>query len=226
MDSERYSRQSALFNEEEQSRLWNSTVVIVGCGGLGSQVIANLVSVGIGSFVLVDHDVVEESNLNRQFIHFGRLGHHKVDSAEEWILNAQPKASVEKHKCMLDAENADGIVSEGDIVIDCLDSVSSRYVLAQSCRRMGRTLIHGGVEGTFGQVMSFLPDSQITLESVVRGEDGPHASYAPAVSLIGSLMADEAVSMILGRSGGGVLVTAEVSSRTMERRPLGRNKNL
>ncbi|MBQ3735586.1 MAG: hypothetical protein II855_01495 [Candidatus Methanomethylophilaceae archaeon] len=70
--------------------------------------------------------------------------------------------------------------------------------------------------------MSFLPDSQVTLESVVRGEDGLHASYAPAVSLIGSLMADEAVSMMLGRSGGGVLVTADVSSRTMERRPLGR----
>ena len=226
MDSERYSCQSSLISDEEQNRLWNTTVVIVGCGGLGSQVIANLVSVGVGSFVLVDHDVVEESNLNRQFIHFGQEGHHKVDSAEEWILNAQPKASVSKHRCMLDAENADAIVSEGDIVVDCLDSVSARYVLAQSCRSMGKTLVHGGVEATYGQVMSFLPDSPITLESVVKGEDGPHVSYAPAVSLIGSLMADEVVSLILGRSKGGVLVTADVSARTTERRPLAPDRTI
>ena len=130
MDSERFSRQSAMISAEEQSKLKGSTVVIVGCGGLGSQLIADLVCAGVGGYVLVDPDTVSESNLNRQFIHFGNIGKKKVDSAEEWILRADPDCRVSKHAVALDVDNASSLVSEGDIVADCLDNVASRRMLA------------------------------------------------------------------------------------------------
>ena len=220
MASERFSRQASIVGEEGQSALHKTKAVIVGCGGLGSQVITNLVSAGVGAFILVDGDTVAESNLNRQFIHFGHLGHMKVDSAEEWILRAYPDASVTKHACMLTSGNADDIVAEGDVVIDCLDNIPSRHILAESCRRKGKTLIHGGVEGMYGQVAVFPSDSPVRLESIINGKDSEHASIAPAVSAVGAVMASETVECILGRCRECRLTTLDLSAGRMERRRL------
>ncbi len=221
MDSERYSRQSAIIGPEDQKKLWDTTVVIVGCGGLGSQLIADLVSVGIGHYVLVDPDIVTESNLNRQFIHFGHLGHHKVDSAEEWIYNALPEATVVKHRRSLGEENAESVVSEGDIVADCLDNVASRHILAAACRSAGKPLVHAGVEALFGQVMTFLPDSPVRMEDILKSDPPIHMSYAPAVSMIGAIQADEVVSCILGCCDACTLVTLDLESRTVDRHGMG-----
>ncbi len=221
MDSERYERQAPLIGPEQQSKLWDTTVVIVGCGGLGSQLIANLVSVGIGHYVLVDPDIVTESNLNRQFIHFGHLGHHKVDSAEEWIYNALPEATVAKHRRSFSEENAESIVAEGDIVADCLDNVETRFVLARACRAAGKPLVHAGVEALFGQVMTFLPDSPIVLEDILKKDPPFHVAYAPAVSMVGSIQADQVVSHVLGCGEPCTLVTLDLESGTVDRRRLG-----
>ena len=221
MGSERFSRQAAIISADEQSRLRESTVVIVGCGGLGSQLIADLVCAGVGGYVLVDPDTVAESNLNRQFVHFGKLGRKKVDSAEEWILNADPDCRVAKHACALDADNAISLVSEGDIVADCLDNVASRRILAEACRKAGRTLVHAGVERRFGQVMTFLPDAPVRLEDILGKEDVPvHVSFAPAVSMIGALQADELICVLLDRSDPGTLFSLDLESRTLEKRSL------
>ena len=223
MDSERFSRQAAMISAEEQCKLKGSTVVIVGCGGLGSQLIADLVCAGVGGYVLVDPDTVSESNLNRQFIHFGKSGRRKVDSAEEWILNADPDCRVEKHACALDADNALSLVSEGDIVADCLDNIASRRILAEACRKAGRTLVHAGVEGRYGQVMTFLPDAPIRLEDILGKEYVPdHVSFAPAVSMIGALQADELICVLLDRSDPGTLFSLDLESRTLERRSFPR----
>lgn len=221
MDSERYCRQEPLIDAGEQKKLKDATVVIVGCGGLGSQLIANLVSVGIGHYVLVDPDIVVESNLNRQFLHFGHLGHHKVDSAEEWIMTALPDATVVKHRRALSDENAESIVAEGDIVADCLDNVQSRHILARACRAVRKPLVHAGVEALFGQVMTFLPDSPVTLEDIMKEDPPFHVAYAPAVSMIGSIQADEVVSFVLGRSEPCTLITLDLDSHVVDRRRLG-----
>ena len=219
MDSERFVRQRALFGPGEQERLRDTNVVIVGCGGLGSQLIADLVSAGMAHFVLVDGDTVEPSNLNRQFIHFGNLGMRKVDSAGRWIKTADPGAEVTGYARMLDADNASEIVSSGDIVADCTDNVGTRRILAEACRRAGRTLVHAGVEGRYGQVMTFLPDAPVTLGEIVGKKDVPdHISYAPAVSLVGAVQADELIMTVLGRSEPGTLITVDLENRSMERR--------
>ena len=221
MDSERFLRQNVIISVDEQRRLKDTNVVIIGCGGLGSQLITDLVCAGIGGFVLVDPDIVSESNLNRQFIHFGNIGKKKVDSAEEWILNADPDCRVEKHACVLDADNALSLVSEGDIIADCLDNIASRRILAEACRKAGRTLVHAGVEGRYGQVMTFLPDAPIRLEDILGKEYVPdHVSFAPAVSMMGALQADELICVLLGRSDPGTLFSLDLESRTLERRSL------
>lgn len=222
MPSERFDRQSALFSDSEQDILGGSCVAVIGCGGLGSQVVVNLVSAGIGRFVIADPDVVCESNLNRQFVHFGHLDHHKVDSMEEWILGADSSAEVRKCRCAVDAGNADSVISDADVVVDCLDNVASRYVLAQSCRRMGKVLVHGGVDGRYGQVSVFGPGTVPRLEDILRPvEEGAHISYSPSVSVIGALEADQAVAVLLGHETlEGSILTVDMETFAMERHSL------
>ena len=219
MLSERFSRQSKLISPVEQSRLHDSNVAIVGCGGLGSQVIANLVSAGVGGFVLIDPDTVSESNLNRQFIHFGRVGGLKTCSARDWILKASPDARVTEYATALDEGNASDIVAKCDIAVDCLDNVPSRLTLAKACRDAGRILVHGGVEAYCGQVATFLPSSGFTMEKLMRSDVPDHVSYAPAVSVVGALMVHSVISALLGRPEEGLTVV-DVSAGSVRKVPV------
>jgi molybdopterin/thiamine biosynthesis adenylyltransferase len=165
MDSDRYSRQSALFSDEEQSKLWNSTAVIVGCGGLGSQVITNLVSVGVGSFVLVDHDVVEESNLNRQVLSLpGNLGSRKAAAAADRVRAIDPSINVTAVCEYITKENAPALLADADLVMDALDNAGARLMLEDAAEEAGVTIIHGAIRGWDLQVMSVPPGSGLLHE--------------------------------------------------------------
>lgn len=225
MTSERFVRQRSVVSEEEQERLRGSTVAVVGCGGLGNHVVMGLTSIGVGGFILVDGDLASESDLNRQFLSFGHLGQYKADVLGEWILRTDPSMRVEKYRRMIDDDCCDGIIGRADVVVDCLDNNDSRRVLARSCRRTGRILVHGGVEDSFGQAGVFMPDSRIHLESLLPDAEGEHPSYSPAVSIIGALEADEAVKVVLGRDDVlfDSLLFFDLHAHSMEIRRFGRD---
>ena len=200
---ERYSRNILIENIgiEGQKKLLNSKVLIAGCGGLGSGVIAALSSVGVGTLGLVDNDVVEISNLNRQFIHKPEnIGKFKVDSAKDWINSYNPDIKTEIYQLRLDESNYDFLKSY-DIIIDCFDSFESKFILNEACIKSEKILIHGGVTEFFGQVTTIIPrdnsclrclfpDSE--LSSVLKGV------ISPAVSTVASIQAMETVKVILG----------------------------
>jgi len=200
---ERYNRNIlvAQVGEEGQKKLSQSKILVCGAGGLGSTVIANLASVGIGTIGIIDNDVLELSNLNRQYIHkFENIGKVKVESAATWIKEFNPETNVKIYQIRLDEENYKEIVGEYDLIMDCFDSFKSKFLLNKIAVETGKTLIHGGVTEFFGQVTTIVPQKTACLKCILPEEDGYviKGVLSPAVSAIASFEAMEAVKIILG----------------------------
>lgn len=204
----RYSR-NILINEisqEGQKKLNKAKILVAGVGGLGSSVIIHLASVGIGYLGLVDFDEVEESNLNRQYIHFPeKTGVNKTLSAKNWIERFNPDINVEMYNIKLDSTNSDNIISKYDIVIDCFDSYNSKFILNNSCLKNDKPLIHGGVCEFYGQVITILGKESACLNCIFpKTEEFPKEKkgiISPVVGVIGSIQSMEAIKYILGLNG-------------------------
>jgi len=199
---ERYNRNILIeqVGEAGQLKLFNSKVLVCGAGGLGSTVIANLASVGIGTIGIIDNDVLELSNLNRQYIHkFDNIGKVKVDSAKAWIKEFNPEITVNTYPIRLDETNYQEIVKEYDLIIDCFDSYKSKFLLNKIAVNAGKVLIHGGVSEFYGQVMTIVPNSSACLNCILPENDSSLVKgvLSPAVATIASIQSMEAVKVIL-----------------------------
>lgn len=201
--SERYNRNVLIeqINEEGQKKLSLSKILVCGAGGLGSTVLTNLASVGIGTLGIVDNDVLELSNLNRQYIHkIDSLGKAKVNSAKKWISEFNPDINVNTYQVRLNEENYSDIVEGYDFIMDCFDSFKSKFLLNKIAVKTRKTLIHGGVTEFFGQVSVIVPGKTACLNCILPEEDSyiVKGVLSPAVTTIASLEAMEAVKYILG----------------------------
>ncbi len=196
---QRYNRNILLIGDAGQTKLLNSRVLVCGCGGLGSTVIMNLAGLGIGTIGLVDDDVVEITNLNRQFIH-KNIGEDKVISAKNRILEYNPEINVNAYKIRLDDNNYETIIKDYDLIVDCFDSYESKFLLNDIAVKTGKTLIHGGVSEFFGQVTVIKPSTpclRCIFPDIDTKKDFPKGILSPAVSTIASIEAMEAVKQIL-----------------------------
>lgn len=224
---QRYSRNILLIKDAGQTKLLNSRVLICGCGGLGSTVIMNLAGSGVGTIGLIDDDVVEVSNLNRQFIH-KNIGEDKVTSAKKRILEYNPEITVNTYKIRLDENNYQSIVKDYDVIIDCFDSYKSKFLLNDIAVETGKTLIHGGVTEYFGQVTVIKPStpclrcifSDIDLEKEV-----PKGILSPVVSTVASIQSMEAVKQILntGEPLEGLLLTYNALTNDFKKLKITKN---
>lgn len=146
----RYLRQVDIVN---QDRLRDSTVCVIGAGGLGSSALYYLVAAGIGRVVFVDHDKVDETNLNRQILHFtSDIGKIKVFSAYEKLRNLNPDIELVPIFMKLDRSNIFNVIKDVDVVIDCLDNLETRFLLNEICYELGVPFIHGVVERFEGRI--------------------------------------------------------------------------
>lgn len=199
---ERYDRNILIekIGEEGQKKIASAKVLVCGAGGLGSTVLANLASVGVGNIGIVDNDTLELSNLNRQYIHkFKNLGESKVDSAKEWINEFNPDLNVKTYQLRLSEENYSALIGDWDLIIDCFDSFKSKFLLNEIAVKFEKTLIHGGVTEFYGQVTTIVPGKTSCLKCIlpVEGEYGIRGVLSPAVSAIASFEAIEAIKVIL-----------------------------
>ena len=199
---ERYNRNILIdqVGEEGQKKLSQAKVLVCGAGGLGSTVIANLASMGIGTIGIVDNDVLELSNLNRQYIHkFENIGHVKVESAAAWVKEFNPEIIVKTYQTRLDETNYQDIVDGYDLIMDCFDSFKSKFLLNEIAVKTGKTLIHGGVTEFFGQVTTIVPKKTACLKCILPDDGGyvVKGVLSPAVSAIASFQSMEAVKVIL-----------------------------
>ncbi len=141
---------------EGQERLKASKVLIVGTGGLGSPLAHYLAAAGVGTLGIVDNDVVDASNLQRQVIHTtSMIGKSKVDSAENAIREVNPNTKVVKHETYLTSENALDIVKDYDLVIDGTDNFPTRYLVNDACVLLGKPNVYGSIFRFEGQLSVF-----------------------------------------------------------------------
>ncbi|MDD1724507.1 MAG: HesA/MoeB/ThiF family protein [Methanospirillum sp.] len=218
--SRRYERQIPLFGPEGQNRLGDATVLIAGAGGLGSPVATYLALAGVGELVIVDYDVIQESNLNRQFLHAtASVGLKKVYSAEATLRSLQPDLSIVTYPEKIDASSAGRLVSDSDLVVDALDNYEARFLLHEAAWNAGIPFIHGAVEGFCGQMTSIIPGESPCLSCLIPTP--PPASPVPVVGatagVIGSLQAMEAIKFITGTGkmlSGRLLIWDGLSGRT------------
>ena len=199
----RYNRNILIpqIGEKGQEKLKQAKILVCGAGGLGSTVLANLASIGIGTIGIIDNDVLEISNLNRQYIHkFNSLGKLKTESAKNWINEFNPDINVKTYSIRLDETNYQDIVKDYDFIMDCFDSFKSKFLLNEIAVKTGKTLIHGGVTEFFGQVSVIIPGKTACLNCILPKEDSyiVKGVLSPAVSTIASIQSMEAVKLILG----------------------------
>jgi adenylyltransferase/sulfurtransferase len=213
---ERYARHIVLMGVggPGQQKLKQARVLVIGAGGLGSPALQYLAAAGVGTLGVVDDDVVSLSNLQRQVIHdTGAIGVAKVASAASAIARLNPQVKVEPHEMRIDAANAAALIGAYDVVLDCSDNFTTRYVVSDACFHAAKTLITAAV-GQFD-------GSLTTLKPHARGSGGaPNPTYrclfpeAPPdgllptcaqagilgalVGVIGALQALEAIKEIVG----------------------------
>ena len=157
---ERYSRHLLLpeVGEAGQLKLMKSKVLLIGAGGLGSPASYYLAAAGVGTLGMVDHDVVDKSNLQRQIIHTNdRIGQLKVESARETLQALNPNVKVVGYPTKLDSSNVEEILAPYDVIIDGTDNLPTRYLINDACVKLGKPNVHGAVYRFEGQVTVFWP---------------------------------------------------------------------
>ncbi len=155
---DRYARQVLLFGEEGQEKLKKSHIFIAGAGGLGSPVSYYLAAAGIGTITLVDRDVVEQTNLNRQILHFDEdIGKKKVRSAEDKLSRLNPDITVRVIDATLDETNTARLVGTANGIVDAMDNFPTRYILNNVALMKNIPFFHGAVRGLYGQATTIVP---------------------------------------------------------------------
>ncbi len=191
-----------------QLRLKEASVLCVGSGGLGSPLLLYLAAAGVGRIGIVDGDVVELSNLQRQVIHSSSgVGGSKARSAAARIHDLNPHCQVEVHEHMLDVGNALDLIADYDLVCDGTDNFPSRYLINDACVLLGKPLVYGSVQRFDGQVSVFnrtptSPNYRDLLPEPPPPDAVPSCSEAGVMGvmpgLIGLLQATEAIKLITG----------------------------
>ena len=192
----RYARQISLpeMGIAGQDKLLASSVLICGCGGLGSPAAFYTAAMGVGCIGLVDNDVVSRSNLNRQLLYTpADVGKSKVACAAARLRQFNPHISVNAYPLYIDATNIGPVVKDYDIIIDCLDNLDSRLLLNDACVTEKKPFIHAGVAHLSGQVMTVIPGQSACLRCLLpvsQKKDAPtRGVIGAAAGVIGSLQA-------------------------------------
>jgi len=192
---------------EGQQKLLGARVLLLGAGGLGSPAALYLAAAGVGTIGIVDMDVVDESNLQRQILHnLDRIGERKVDSAKKTLTLLNPDVNVVTHDVRLGADNVMDILSGYDIVVDGADNFPVRYLLNDAALKLGVTVVHGSIFRFEGQVTVFKPHDgpcyRCFLPEPPPPELAPSCAEAGVLGvlpgIVGSIQAVEAIKLILG----------------------------
>jgi len=206
-----YSRQMALkeVGAAGQAKLRASRVLVIGCGGLGVPVISYLAGSGIGRLGLVDGDRLEPSNLHRQTMYaLADVGKLKAELAADRVRALNPDVNVRAYTLRLDALNAPDLIAQHDIVIDCTDNFSTKFLLNDYCVQLGKPAIFASVYQYEGQLQVVRPGSaclrcvwpEATRDGIV-GNCSEAGVLGPVPGIFGGLQAFEAMKIILGLPG-------------------------
>ena len=205
----RYSRHLLIpeVGEEGQRKLLDAKVLLVGAGGLGSPAALYLAAAGVGTLGIVDADIVDESNLQRQVVHTTeRVGMPKVESARVAIEALNPDVNVVKHETRLDQSNVLDIFADYDIILDGTDNFATRYLINDACVLLNKPNVHGSIFRFEGQATTFIPFEgpcyRCLFPTPPPPELAPSCAEAGVLGLlpgtVGIVQATETAKLILG----------------------------
>lgn len=204
---ERYDRNFDTFSLENQHKLGASTVVVIGLGGLGGGVCEMLARVGIGKLILVDGDVFEVSNLNRQLLSEERLiGIPKAEAARDRVRAVNSGIEVTHRIEFLDEKNLYEQIKGSDVVMDCLDSIHIRFKLQDAAKKASVPIVSGAIAGVTGQVTTIFPeDTGYSLiygeksRKQIKGVETKTGNIAYCALFTAALQSSECVKILLNR---------------------------
>ena len=197
----RYARNIPALTEEECALLRQKRILVVGCGGLGGHIIDQLARIGAGFLRVVDGDVFEESNLNRQLLSdIAQLGSSKAAAAAAHVARVNPDTAVEAAVEFLTEANAGALLAGCDIVMDALDNIHSRRILADACAGAEIPYVYGGISGWVAQAAVSMPGDGL-IEKLFPAEveirDKSVLSFTPA--LCAAMQTAMCVKLLAGR---------------------------
>ncbi|AIU69241.1 adenylyltransferase [Thermococcus eurythermalis] len=200
---ERYDRQIMIFGTEGQEKLKRAKVAVVGVGGLGSPVAYYLAAAGVGTLLLIDEQEPELSNLNRQILHWEEdVARNPKPLSAKWKLERfNSDIKIETFVGRLSEDNVDEVLEGVDVIVDCLDNFETRFLLDEYSQRKGIPLVHGAVEGTFGQVTTIVPGKTKSLREIfpsVKEKSGKFPIIGATAGVIGSIQAMEVIKLLTG----------------------------
>jgi adenylyltransferase/sulfurtransferase len=219
---------------EGQRRLKNASVLLIGAGGLGSPLGLYLAAAGIGKIGIVDFDVVDATNLQRQIIHGTKdIGRPKLESARDRILDVNPNVEVVLHQLRLTSENALDVIRPYDVVIDGTDNFPTRYLTNDACVILGKPNVYGSIFRFEGQVSVFHAEHGPCYRCLFR--EPPPPGLVPSCAeggvlgvlpgIIGTLQALETIKLIIGQGDPLIGRLLLFDALTMEWRTLKLRKN-
>lgn len=201
---QRYLRNMQALSLAESDSLAGKHVAIAGCGGLGGYCIEELARIGVGRLTVIDCDVFEESNLNRQTLATVKtLGTPKAQAAKERIAEVNPLVTVSSRVERINRESAQGLIEGADCVIDALDNRQARFWLAFACQETGVPLVYGAIAGWYGQVCTVFPGdiSFVNIYGSTEGEgiQRTEGNLPFTAAVTASLQTAEAIKVLLGK---------------------------
>ena len=211
------SRQKEIFSEEEQEILRTTPIVIIGCGGLGGTIIEQFVRAGFEELTIVDQDVFDETNLNRQVrSNLNTVGKSKVKITKSTMEQINPNINIMGYDLTIDEKNISKILNGNKILVDAVDNVYTRVLISREAKQQGMVFVHSAVEKTMGQLSVFEPNSVsyeelFRLKSVDKALDDDVKNYLLSISakkpqvlgvtpsIFGSLQVNETIKYILNK---------------------------
>ncbi|MBB5190950.1 molybdopterin/thiamine biosynthesis adenylyltransferase [Silvimonas terrae] len=213
-----------------QRKLASAKVALIGAGGLGSPAALYLAAAGIGTITLIDDDLVDRSNLQRQVLHRNAdIGTPKVESGRRTLHALNPSITVEPVRARLQADNVETLLAGHDVVIDGTDNFATRYLVNDACAHLGLPMVYGAVQGFEGQVSVFWPGQPGGSCYRCLFPDPPPPEFAPncaeagvlgvLLGIIGLLQTAEAIKLLLGlgESLSGILLQFDALSMRFNR---------
>ena len=226
----RYSRHILLkdVGVEGQEKIRNGKVLVVGAGGLGAPVALYLAAAGVGTIGIVDGDVVDLSNLQRQVIHFtGDVGHPKVESARDKMLAINPNVKVNTICEFLMSDNALDIIKDYDFIVDGTDNFPVKFLINDACVMAGKPFSHGGILRFEGQTFTHLPGTacyRCLFKSPPPANAVPTCSQAGVLGAIAGMLGTiQAAETLKYLTGVGELLTNKLltfNAKTMDFRKI------
>ena len=227
----RYSRQIMLpdFDMQGQQALSESRVLILGVGGLGSPAALYLAAAGVGELILVDHDEVDLSNLQRQIAHTTQsIGTNKATSAAQQIQLINPLTKVTTHCEALTEDNMDSLLDQIDVALDCTDNYQARYLLNDGCWTRNIPVVSGAAIRWEGQLSVFHPgqDDSPCYRCLYPTDSGENLNcaengvIAPLVGIVGACQALEAIKLLSGVGDTMIGRILHIDAKYMEFRQL------